>query len=1686
MKGKMFVLPAVVFIVIAAGFLGAPNSVIADNAGDFPDSLHWTLRGMPYWYDGDYGGLEQTTGIPYEMFTDSSSGCMNCHAKDPGDPDNPAVACVDSRCHGVYSPTGPPSGSASDIQTNCLACHGREKWMRIFDDNSGTPDVHRDGVNDVNAYCTDCHTSREMHDIGDPYVSLKEPGAMDTTCASCHTTGPGPVPGTSYSHDTHTASLDCTACHQRRVTSCYNCHVDTAYASGVRQAKAKLTDWLFLMNYDGKVHSANMQTFIGGDNDQKWPGETTNEIEGPFDETALMFAPVHSHSIMKPGRACADCHGSANAEDAYKNGELDLTWLDEYDALQHTMGVIPVGLKTSYNIVTFDKDNDITDPLTWYAMDDGGSQSADARYHIAFGSPLTPAQMGSLAYIADPTTSYPDSLHETLRGMEYWYETGDSLDDMTGADYDDFTHATAGCMNCHPTGTTSACEDARCHDGDSAPTGPPARTAAEIQIECLKCHGREGAMISYDGTTTPSVHRDGTGVTQYCTDCHSSREIHNVDTDYISLKEPGAMDTECANCHDPDIEGPGPVPPTDTLPAPTYATVDQRTYSHTFHTKTLDCNACHQQHVTTCYNCHMDTAIDTGPRKAKGKIQDWLFLMNYDGKVTSANIQTFVGGDNSLKHPEGYNTTWSENDEVALMFAPVHSHSLTKYGRVCADCHQNATVADILADGELDLTWDDSGSIGHVTGLIPVAEEATYNVVAYDKDNTLESGFTWYANTPGAADHRFEIAYGSGLTANQMARLGYTADPAAEYPTSFHNLLGGMPYWYETGDSLDDMTGIDYDLFTHPTKGCKNCHPKADDPGDTSACQDDRCHGGDVETPTTPPDLTASEIETNCLTCHGREKWMRIFDDNDGTPDVHRDGWNDENPYCTDCHSSREIHKVGSDYDSLKEPGAMDTECANCHDAGTGPLPPENYSHNTHTATLDCNACHQRRVVSCYNCHVDTAYENGNRVAKAKLTDWLFLINYDGKVTSGNMQTFVGGDNQQKHPEGWNTIDGANDEVALMFAPVHSHSIMKQGRACADCHRTDTVQELYAYGDMDLTWLDGDTLEHQMGVIPVAEDATYNVVAFDKDNTLDTGFTWYAMGTPPEAPDHQFEIAFGSALTADQMAKLNYAASEAFEDFEDGIHNTYRGMEYWYETGVSLDDIVGVDYDDFDHASQGCKNCHGGLPFDVNAGGQNCETCHGVGNTNPTGPPWVSDPDEIQPTCLACHAREKVMKAEDDAAGTPDVHRAKGMTCMECHSSREVHNIGTEYESHKDIGAMDTECADCHTTGPGTPQPDDYSHSVHTATVDCSACHQRRVISCYNCHMDTAVDGPMRMARTKIKDWLFLMNYDGKVTAANMQSFVGGDNSVTGGPNEEWSSDDGKVLMFAPMYSHSTMKEGRTCEDCHGTATVADIRDDSAMDLTTTPDGGTTIENPSGVIPVAAGTDYNLLWYDKDRTTTSSPTWWLLDTVPDVGDIDDLLICNGTALSSDQMDSLAMSGVGHGAHLNGAKGPELTSCTDCHLAEEGGGVMKDSEPLSTTNVCDACHSPGGAFNGVDSTGDSVGAKNNWDTGVYADDGTLQAGKEKWCAGCHDEMPASSQPTPPAPTSVVVDNPDATFTCTWGTSTVLPEQTYGSDFRYIAAGSTTDCEATFAPGLTTAGYYDVYAWWTSNTARATSV
>lgn len=277
------------------------------------------------------------------------------------------------------------------------------------------------------------------------------------------------------------------------------------------------------------------------------------------------------------------------------------------------------------------------------------------------------------------------------------------------------------------------------------------------------------------------------------------------------------------------------------------------------------------------------------------------------------------------------------------------------------------------------------------------------------------------------------------------------------------------------------------------------------------------------------------------------------------------------------------------------------------------------------------------------------------------------------------------------------------------------------------------------------------------------------------------------------------------------------------------LHASARGMAYWYDKSQGgLETVTGVPY-----AEVGCNRCHVG----------SCDACHKTGSDGSFA--YSTATARNQELCMSCHAREAVMINKiDKKANTPDVHVAAGMTCMDCHTSREIHGDGKEYTSMKEPGAMDVKCQGCHES-----VSESRSHTIHGDKLDCKACHVRHVVSCNSCHFETMMKEGKRVSRP-VSGWLFLMNYEGQVTSANMQSFVAPENKT--------------FLMFAPQFSHSVMSEGAACEDCHATDIVKQVRR-KKVGLSWLEEGQE--RNLKGIIPVVEGIRYTCVYQNYDNGT---------------------------------------------------------------------------------------------------------------------------------------------------------------------------------------------------------------------------
>jgi len=183
------------------------------------------------------------------------------------------------------------------------------------------------------------------------------------------------------------------------------------------------------------------------------------------------------------------------------------------------------------------------------------------------------------------------------------------------------------------------------------------------------------------------MHGDEKGITNPC----------------ISLSAPGARDTNCLSCHDENV-------------------LSQT--NHMTHKNTLDCSACHLKTVVTCYNCHLESSIETGQDVMVEPVKNWVFLVNDEkGKVRVGNFQSVI-----------------YQNKRFVVFAPYHSHSVTKKGRTCGDCHDNEAIQELKTANKITVAkWNESaGKLETKQGMIPVV------------DGKMELEFLNYNSTSGA------------------------------------------------------------------------------------------------------------------------------------------------------------------------------------------------------------------------------------------------------------------------------------------------------------------------------------------------------------------------------------------------------------------------------------------------------------------------------------------------------------------------------------------------------------------------------------------------------------------------------------------------------------------------------------------------------------------------------------------------------------------------------------------------------------------------------------------------------------------------------------------------------------------------------------------------------------------------
>jgi Cytochrome c3 len=316
------------------------------------------------------------------------------------------------------------------------------------------------------------------------------------------------------------------------------------------------------------------------------------------------------------------------------------------------------------------------------------------------------------------------------------------------------------------------------------------------------------------------------------------------------------------------------------------------------------------------------------------------------------------------------------------------------------------------------------------------------------------------------------------------------------FKTSLHHTGRGMAYWYDkANDGLETATRVPYSKLA-----CKKCH----------AVLCEACHKSPGKKPG-PGESKGPTSQEMCLKCH--DQLAETIKKTQATPleDVHFA----KGMACMDCHTQREMHGDGKPYNSLRQEGALDARCENCHK----PLKPST-SHRKHSNKVHCLACHTGQMTHRLSYQFEPLAKEGKRVAKPA-SDWVFLLNFNQKLMSGKLEAFV--------------LPG--QKTHLLFSPYNSHVIMKKGRRCDECHGSKVMRELDKVEAIRLLASENDKGKKIPVLIPVTV-----AVDFELEYEKFENGKWVPLGLPEETATQV--IGFGDFLTDKQIKKLKKDKNE--------------------------------------------------------------------------------------------------------------------------------------------------------------------------------------------------------------------------------------------------------------------------------------------------------------------------------------------------------------------------------------------------------------------------------------------------------------------------------------------------------------------------------------------------------------
>lgn len=320
-------------------------------------------------------------------------------------------------------------------------------------------------------------------------------------------------------------------------------------------------------------------------------------------------------------------------------------------------------------------------------------------------------------------------------------------------------------------------------------------------------------------------------------------------------------------------------------------------------------------------------------------------------------------------------------------------------------------------------------------------------------------------------------------------------------------------------------------------------------------------------------------------------------------------------------------------------------------------------------------------------------------------------------------------------------------------------------------------------------------------------------------------------------------LLWGSLAVAAETTQTE--APKAGDNDTQGIstyshHYLRKGKGYFYhkENG-GFEKLTGIPF-----SKLACKDCHSKTKKLANGTpvpkpyAPSCADCHDLSRGTNIDSPAV---------CLNCHTRQRSEVGFFNKLPEPknlayqDVHVRNGMTCTSCHTGEHLHQDARGQLSMLSPGGIDARCENCH--NPRTLSQG-LHHTAHGDNVACATCHIESVFTCTNCHFDTevAVHGRFKRVINKPRGFTMLANRKGSGPNGKDQIYPTTFMSMV---------HEGKTFYtLAPMFSHTTIKNGKPCKACHNNERIQEYQRTGEIVLTEWNEKTKTLDTVKGVVPI--------------------------------------------------------------------------------------------------------------------------------------------------------------------------------------------------------------------------------------------